>query len=82
MHVIQRGKLAEAVEAFGRVVSTYPRSNVGGQARYKRGNCYERLNQPDRAREDYDIVIKTLGDTDAGRLAKQRLDALNRARPQ
>ncbi len=78
----QRGKLAEAVEAFGRVVSTYPRSDVAGQARYKRGNCYERLNQPDRAREDYDIVIKTLGDTDAGRLAKQRLDALNRARPQ
>ncbi len=78
----QRGKLAEAVEAFGRVISTYPRSDVAGQARYKRGVCYERLNQPDRAREDYDIVIKTLGDTDAGRLAKQRLDALNRARPQ
>jgi len=78
----QRGKLAEAVEAFGRVLSTYPRSDVTGQARYKRGVCYERLNQPDRAREDYDFVIKTLGDTDAGRLAKQRLDALNRARPQ
>ncbi len=78
----QRGKLAEAVEAFGRVFTTYPRSDVAGQARYKRGVCYERLNQPDRAREDYDVVIKTLGDTDAGRLAKQRLDALNRARPQ
>lgn len=78
----QRGKLAEAVEAFGRVISTYPRSDVAGQARYKRGVCYERLNQPDRAREDYDVVIKTLGETDAGRLAKQRLDALNRARPQ
>ncbi len=78
----QRGKLAEAVEAFGRVISTYPRSDVAGQARYKRGVCYERLNQMDRAREDYDAVIKTLGDTDAGRLAKQRLDALNRARPQ
>ena len=78
----QRGKLAEAVEAFGRVISTYPRSDVAGQARYKRGVCYERLNQLDRAREDYDAVIKTLGDSDAGRLAKQRLDALNRARPQ
>lgn len=78
----QRGKLAEAVEAFGRVISTYPRSDVGGQAYYKRGLCYERLNQPDRAREAYDYLVKTLGDTDAGRLAKQRLDALNRARPQ
>ncbi len=78
----QRGKLAEAVEAFGRVISTYPSSDVTGQAYYKRGLCFERLNQPDRAREAYDFLIKTLGDSDAGRLAKQRLDALNRARPQ
>lgn len=78
----QRGKIPEAVDAFARVVSTYPRSDVAGQARYKRGLCYERMNQPDRAREEYDVVIKTLGETDAGRLAKQRLDALNRARPQ
>ncbi len=79
---LQRGKLAEAVDAFGRVISTYPKSDVVGQAYYKRGLCYERLSQPDRARESYDIVVKTFGDTDAGRLAKQRLDALNRARPQ
>lgn len=78
----QRGKIAEAVEAFGRVISSYPASDVAGQSRYKRGLCYERLNQPDRAREDYDAVVKALGDTAAGRLAKQRLDALNRARPQ
>ena len=78
----QRGKLAEAVDAFGRVISTYPKSDVIGQAYYKRGLCYERMNQPDRAREAYDYLVKTLGDSDAGRLAKQRLDALNRARPQ
>lgn len=78
----QRGKLAEAVDAFGRVISTYPKSDVAGQAYYKRGLCFERLNQPDRAREAYDYLVKTFGETDAGRLAKQRLDALNRARPQ
>jgi tol-pal system protein YbgF len=78
----QRGKLAEALEAFNRVISTYPKSDVLGQAYYKRGLCYERLNQPDRARESYDYLVKTLADSDAGRLAKQRLDALNRARPQ
>ena len=33
----QRGRLAEAVEAFGRVISTYPKSDVVGQAYYKRG---------------------------------------------
>ncbi len=78
----QRGKLAEAVDAFGRVISTYPKSDVVGQAYYKRGLCFERLSQPDRARESYDVVVKTFSDTDAGRLAMQRLDALNRARPQ
>ncbi len=78
----QRGKLPEAVEAFGRVIADYPTSDVSGQAYYKRGLSYERLNQPDRAREAYEYLIKTFGDTDAGRLAKQRLDALNRARPQ
>lgn len=78
----QRGKVTEALDAFGRVISTYPKSDVLGQAYYKRGMCYERLNQPDRARESYDYLVKTLGETDAGRLAKQRLDALNRARPQ
>ncbi len=80
--LFQRGKLAEAVDAFGRVISTYPKSDVIGQAYYKRGVCYERLSQPDRARESYDIVVKSFPDTDAGRLARQRLDALNRARPQ
>jgi len=78
----QRGRLAEAVEAFGRVISTYPNSDVVGQAYYKRGMSYERLNQPDRAREAYDFLIKTAPESDAGRMAKQRLDALNRARPQ
>ncbi len=78
----QRGKLVEAVEAFGRVVSNYPKSDVLGVAYYKRGLCYERLNQPDRARESYDVLLKGFAETDAGRLAKQRLDALNRARPQ
>ena len=78
----QRGKLAEAVDAFSRLVSTYPKSDVVGQAYYKRGLCYERMNQPDRAREAYDFLVKALPESDAGRLARQRLDALNRARPQ
>jgi tol-pal system protein YbgF len=79
---LQRGRLAEAVEAFGRVISTYPGSDVAGQSYYKRGLSYERLNQLDRAREAYDFLVKTAPDSDAGRLAKQRLDGLNRSRPQ
>ena len=78
----QRGRWPEAVDAFNRVISTYPRSDVIGNAYYQRGLSFERMNQPDRSRADYEYVLKTAADTDAGRLAKQRLDALNRARPQ
>ena len=35
---LQRGKLAEALEAFNRVISTYPKSDVLGQAYFKRGS--------------------------------------------
>jgi tol-pal system protein YbgF len=77
-----RGKFPEAVDAFNRVIATYAKSDVIGHAYYNRGLAYERMNQPDRARESYDHLVKTLGESDAGRLAKQRLDALNRARPQ
>ena len=54
---------------------------MAAQAHYKRAFCYEKMNQPDRAREGYEFVIKAQPDSDAGRLAKQRLDSLNRSRP-
>ena len=75
------GRFGEAVEAFTRVISGYPKSDVLPNAYYKRGLVHERLNQPDRARESYELAVKSFADTDAGRLARQRLDALNRQRP-
>jgi tol-pal system protein YbgF len=72
------GKFSEAVDAFNRVIATYPRSDVMPNAYYKRGLVLERMNQPDRARESYEFAVKNFTDSDAGRLAKQRLDALNR----
>lgn len=78
----QRGRWPEAVDAFTRLIATYPRSDVIGNAYYKRGASYERMNQPEQSRADYELLVKTAGDTDSGRLAKQRLDALNRVRPQ
>jgi tol-pal system protein YbgF len=78
----QRGRWPEAVDAFTRLIATYPRSDVVGNAYYKRGLSYERMNQPEQSRADYELLVKTAGDSDSGRLAKQRLDALNRVRPQ
>jgi tol-pal system protein YbgF len=75
------GRFPDAIDAFTRVISGYPKSDVLPNAYYKRGLVHERLNQPDRARESYEMAVRTFPDTDAGRLARQRLDALNRQRP-
>ena len=71
-------RFREAVAAYERVVRDYPQSDILPEAYYKTGITYERLGQPDKAREAYDYAVKTFPDTDAGRLAKQRLDGLNR----
>ena len=74
----QDKKDAEAVAAYDRVISNYPRSASLPQAYYKRGLVLERIGDRDRARESYEIVMKEYGNSDQANLAKQRLDNLNR----
>ena len=71
-------RFREAAAAYERVVRDYPQSDILPEAYYKIGITYERLGQPDKARDAYDYAVKNFSDTDAGRLAKQRLDGLNR----
>ena len=71
-------RFREAAAAYERVISDYPQSDILPEAYYKVGITYERLGQPDRARTTYEYAVKAFPDTDAGRLAKQRLDGLNR----
>ncbi|MFN2446155.1 MAG: tetratricopeptide repeat protein [Vicinamibacterales bacterium] len=75
------GKFTEAIDAYNRVVANYPRGDRVPDAYYKRGLAFERLNQPDRARESHEGAVKNFPDSDAARLSKQRLDALSRAKP-
>ena len=71
-------KFREAVAAYERVIRDYPQSDILPDAWYKVGITYERLGAPDRARQAYETAVKNFPETDAGRLAKQRLDGLNR----
>jgi tol-pal system protein YbgF len=75
------GKFTEAVDAYNRTITQYPRSSQVAPALYKRGLAFERLEQYDRARESYEQVVKEYADTDAARLAKQNLDRLSRGKP-
>ncbi|HEX7086256.1 MAG TPA: tol-pal system protein YbgF [Vicinamibacterales bacterium] len=71
-------RFREALAAYQRVISDYPQSDLLPEAWYEVGASYERLGQRDRAREAYERVVQQFPETDAARLARQRLDSLNR----
>ena len=73
------GKFKEAIAAFEKVVSDFPQGDRVPDAYYKRGMMYNRLNQNDRARESFELVLKSYPDTEASRLARQALDRLGPA---
>jgi tol-pal system protein YbgF len=74
----QQGMFREAAGAFDRGISDYPNSKRVPDMYFKRGMAQNALGQTDRARESWEFVVKTFPNTDAGRLARQRLDQLIR----
>jgi tol-pal system protein YbgF len=68
----------EAIAAYDRVIANYPNGNMVPQAYYKRGLAYQRLGDLEKARQSWELVMKNYPDSDAGRLARQRLDSLAR----
>lgn len=73
-------KFAAAMDSYSRVISNFPRGDKVPDAYYKRGLAFDRLGQPDRAKESWEILIKNYPDSDLARLAKQQVDRLNRGR--
>ncbi|MBI4887172.1 MAG: outer membrane protein assembly factor BamD [Acidobacteria bacterium] len=72
---------AEATAAYNQVIQSYAGTNSVPVAYYKRGLAQERLGQIDAARASWEAAAKNFPDSDAGRLARQTLDRLNRAQP-
>jgi TolA-binding protein len=75
---VQDGKNEKAVEACDLAIRTYPNGDKIPDAYYKKGLALMDPRDSDGAREAWDHVVKTNPDTDAGRLAKQRLDQIKR----
>lgn len=73
------GKYKEAVEAYDRLIATYPDSDYLADAYYKRGVALEGLQELAKARESFEIVLEKFPGTPAAGLAKQALDRLKRA---
>jgi len=74
-------KPTEAVDAYNRVISNYPKGDRVPDAYYKRGLVFSEMGQADRARESFEILMKQYPETDLARLAKQQMDRLNRGKP-
>jgi tol-pal system protein YbgF len=77
----QQGMFREAAAAFDRGIADYPNSKRVPDMYWKRGMAQNALGQTDRARESWEFVVKTYPNSDAGRLARQRLDQMIRKDP-
>jgi TolA-binding protein len=75
---LQDGKNAKAVEACDLAIRTYPNGDKIPEAYYRKGLAMQNLRDLNGAREAWEYVVKTAPDTDAGRLAKQRLEQIKR----
>jgi tol-pal system protein YbgF len=70
------GKFQQAVEAYDRVITTYPNGTEVPLAYYKKGLALVRLGQQDRARDAWQTVVTKYADSDAAILARQGLDRI------
>jgi TolA-binding protein len=75
---IQDGKNDKAVEACDLAIRTYPNGDKIPDAYYKKGLALQNLKDTNGARAAWEHVVQTAPDSDAGRLAKQRLDQIKR----
>ena len=75
---VQDGKNDKAVEACDLAIRTYPNGDKIPDAYYKKGLALQNLRDISGARDAWEHVVKTAPDSDAGRLAKQRLDQIKR----
>ncbi len=75
---VQDGKNDKAVEACDLAIRTYPNGDKIPDAYYKKGLALQNLRDVNGARDAWEHVVKANPDTDAGRLAKQRLEQIKR----
>lgn len=63
----------EAIAAYNTLIKSFPKSQFVPDAYFRRGMAESALGQGDAARATWEFVAKTYPETDAGRLARQRL---------
>ena len=67
------GQYEKAVDAFDKVIRSYPMAASVPDSIYLKGESLRNLKQADRAKEAYETVIKNYPDSSAAGLARQRI---------
>jgi TolA-binding protein len=71
-------KYQKAVDACDSAIRTYPNGNAIPDAYYRKGLALADMRDVNGARAAWETVVRSYPDSDAGRLAKQRLDQIRR----
>ncbi|MGN6367239.1 MAG: tetratricopeptide repeat protein [Phycisphaerae bacterium] len=59
----------------------YSAPQWSARALYEAGRAFEELHEPDKARQQFELVVQKYKDADVAPLARKRLDALSSAKP-
>jgi TolA-binding protein len=71
-------KYQKAVDACDTAIRTYPTGNAIPDAYFRKGLALADMRDVNGARNAWETVVRNFPDSDAGRLAKQRLDQIRR----
>ena len=71
-------KYQKAVDACDTAIRTYPNGNAIPDAYYRKGLALSDMRDMNGARAAWETVVRNFPDSDAGRLAKQRLEQVRR----
>jgi TolA-binding protein len=71
-------KYQKAVDACDYAIRTYPTGNAIPDAYFRKGLALADMRDVNGARTAWETVVRNFPDSDAGRLAKQRLDQIRR----
>jgi tol-pal system protein YbgF len=69
-------KFQKAIDACDTAIRTYPNGNMIPDAYFRKGLALQDLRDMKGAQQAWETVVKNYPDSDAGRLAKQRLDQI------
>ncbi len=66
-------KYSDALPEFDKVIKNYPQSMKVPDAMVKKGYTLDALERPEEAKKIYAEVVKKFPDSDAAKLAEERL---------